>query len=215
LIDRNDLLAADVILLPMKQIVPLEASLIPDNAICAFKGEIFDVYQWQQELFDGSTATFEKLRRPDTVEVICLVEDKIIVVKDEQPSRPAKLSFPGGRVNRNEDIGAAAKREVIEETGYEFKQWRLVKVWQPYVKITWFIYVFIAWDGKKTMTQHLDAGEKITVDLVEFDLLKQMAADKLGYLGESETLLRTAGSIQGLRSAHEFSGKALEVVQKY
>src|ERR1035437_4669906 len=124
----------------MKQIVPLDASVIPEKAKCMFAGEIYDTYQWRQELFDGSRATFEMLRRPDTVEVVCLVDDKIIVVNDEQPNRPPKLSFPGGRVDRDEVISSAAKREVKEETGYEFKQWRLVKVWQPHTKIEWFIY---------------------------------------------------------------------------
>jgi ADP-ribose pyrophosphatase len=71
----------------MKQIIPDDASLIPDHAECVFKGVIFDVYQWQQELYDGTATTFERIRRPDTVEVIGVTDHKILIVNDEQPMR--------------------------------------------------------------------------------------------------------------------------------
>jgi len=80
----------------MKKIVPINAVLIPDSAERVFEGKIYDVYQWPQRLYDGSTATFEMLRRPDTVQTIGVVGDKIIVLNDEQPNRGARLSFVGG-----------------------------------------------------------------------------------------------------------------------
>ena len=43
--------------------LPAGAHLIPPEAKCVFRGKIFDVYQWPQRLYDGSTATFEMLRR--------------------------------------------------------------------------------------------------------------------------------------------------------
>lgn len=46
---------------------------IPSHAVKVFSGVIFDVYQWQQELFNGETATFEALRRPSTVVIIPVV----------------------------------------------------------------------------------------------------------------------------------------------
>lgn len=36
---------------------------IPDHAELVFKGVLHDVYQWQQEAFDGSFLTFEAIRR--------------------------------------------------------------------------------------------------------------------------------------------------------
>ena len=43
---------------------------MPEHAKKVFSGVMFDVYQWEQEMYDGSTATFEKLTRPDTAQVI-------------------------------------------------------------------------------------------------------------------------------------------------
>ena len=72
----------------MKKIVPSNAVLIPRHAKRVFKGEIFEVYQWPQEMFDGSIKTFEMVRRPDTVATIAVIEDKIIVLEEEQPNLP-------------------------------------------------------------------------------------------------------------------------------
>ena len=66
---------------------------IPDNAKLVFKGVIFDVYQWQQELFDGSQATFEALKRPGTVQVIPTVGDRVLLSYEEQPGKPRRHTF--------------------------------------------------------------------------------------------------------------------------
>ena len=38
----------------------------------------------------------------------------------------------------------AAKRELREETGLVFKNWKLVEVSQPFSKIDWLVYTFVA-----------------------------------------------------------------------
>ena len=48
---------------------PQSKQPIPANAKKVFHGVIFDVYQWEQEMFDGTKEIFEKLKRPDTVVV--------------------------------------------------------------------------------------------------------------------------------------------------
>src|SRR5438105_1998877 len=68
----------------VKKVIPSDAVLLPDNAQRVFKGMIFDVYQWPQKLYDGSEHTFEMLKRTDTVSAICLVNDKILMLDDEQ-----------------------------------------------------------------------------------------------------------------------------------
>ncbi|MFO0971471.1 MAG: hypothetical protein U0520_03950, partial [Candidatus Saccharimonadales bacterium] len=69
----------------MKKVIPIDAKLIPQDAKKVFDGVIFDVFQWQQQMFDGTTETFEMLRRPDTVQVICIDEGKVLVLEEEQP----------------------------------------------------------------------------------------------------------------------------------
>lgn len=146
---------------------------LPPQAKQVFKGVIFDVYQWEQEMFDGSKQIFEMLKRPDTVEVITVVGDKILLGEQEQPTIAPFVSLPGGRVDGGEEPLAAAKRELLEETGYASDDWEHWLSFEPHQKIEWSIHCYIARGAKMVQDPHLDAGEKITTKLVSFDdLLK-------------------------------------------
>src|SRR3989338_8402924 len=93
-------------------------SKLPKNAKRVFKGEIFEVWQWRQKMYDGTTETFEMLKRPDTTQVIAVIEDKILILKQKQPNNAsAFLSLAGGRREKNESALNSAKRELLEETG--------------------------------------------------------------------------------------------------
>lgn len=195
----------------MKKAIPNDSVLIPDQAELKFQGMIFDVYQWQQELFDGTQHTFEMLKRTDTATAICVVDDQILVIQDEQPHLGSRTSFPGGRVDDTDDsIQDATKREVLEETGYTFKNWKLVKVSQPYRKMEWFVYVMLAWDVESKQEPKLDPGEKITLQKVPFDDLKQMVFGDRDYLSESRDIFGSLSSTQQLIELPEFEGQTVD-----
>lgn len=154
----------------MRTIIPQNAKLISERAEKVFQGKIFDVYQWQQELFDGSHATFEMLRRPDTVNVLAVKDGKLVLIKQQQPGSAEFYGIPGGRHdNPRETELEAAKREMLEETGMTFKNWRLIWATQPFGKMEWFVYLFLATDFESQTVQKLDAGEKISVELMALD----------------------------------------------
>ena len=142
---------------------------IPDKAKKVFTGVIFDTYQWEQEMFDGSQATFEMLKRPDTLQVICTQEDKIIMGRESQPNKKDFYSLFGGRLEKDEDHLSGAKRELKEETGLESDDWEEIKVYEPYTKMEWEIHVYVARNCKKVAEQNLDSGEKIELIEVNFD----------------------------------------------
>ncbi len=153
----------------MREFVPKNVKLIPDNAEMVFRGKIFDVYQWPQEMFDGTTETFEMLKRADTVEIIAIKDDKIIITRQKQPRKDWYYAFPGGRTDmRDENELMAAKRELREETGMEFRNWKLIKAVQPFAKVDWLVYTFLATDFIQQGKQELDAGEVIEIKEVSF-----------------------------------------------
>jgi len=158
---------------------PKSKQPIPDNAKKVFGGVLFDVYQWEQELFDGTKTLFEKLKRPDTVVVFPVLDDgKIILTEQEQPGKEPFIGATGGRVDEGEDILEAAKRELLEESGYEASEFVLWDAQHPTSKIDWVVYTFIAKGLKKVAYMNLDAGEKIALKLVDLDEFIEIAINK-------------------------------------
>src|SRR3989344_4305397 len=105
---------------------PKSKQPLPEHAKRVFKGAVFDVYQWEQELYDGTHKTFEKLKRPDTVVVFPVLDDgKILLTEQEQPGKEPFIGATGGKVEEGEDILEAVKRELLEESGYEAEEFIL------------------------------------------------------------------------------------------
>lgn len=173
---------------------PASKQPIPDSAQRVFKGKLFDVYQWDQELFDGKKIVFEKLKRPDTVNVIPITTSgEIILGEQEQPGTVPFIGCLGGRLDEGEEPLEAAKRELLEETGMEAEQWILWDSTQLTDKIDWAIYAFIAKGCRKIKEQNADAGEKIKLKFVTFDeFLKITAQDNFR---DAEIALRVFRSI--------------------
>lgn len=133
---------------------------IPKEAKLMFKGIIFDVYHWEQKLYDGSFTTFEMLKRQYTSEVIAISGDKIFLSHQSQPTKEDYYALFGGRVEKGETPLETAKRELAEEGGLESKNWEVYKVYEPLHKIDWEIHTFIARDCTKLGSTKFDAGEK-------------------------------------------------------
>ncbi|MBU6389041.1 NUDIX hydrolase [Patescibacteria group bacterium] len=143
---------------------------LPPEAKKVFAGQIFDVYQWRQRLYDGSYAIFERLKRLDTVEIIPVTTDgTILMVEEEQPDHSPVIGIPAGRIEPDEQPATAAARELREETGYTAAEIKLWKTERPFAKIEWTVYRYIAYGCQKAGEQQLDAGEKISVLAVDFD----------------------------------------------
>jgi len=161
---------------------------LPPQAKKVFDGEIFDVYQWEQEMYDGSKATFEMLKRPNTVEVIATDGEEIFITEQEQPSKPAFLALPGGRQDEDETIMETGKRELLEEAGLTSDDWETLAVHEPYTKMEWEIHTLIAKNCVQVGEQNLDAGEKIAVKKVSFEKFLELVFSEK-YTGTNLTLM--------------------------
>lgn len=164
---------------------------IPKEATLVFKGVIFDVYQWEQVMFDGSKATFEALKRPDTVIILPSANEKIFISYEEQPHYTRKYTLLGGRVEKDEDPLVAAKRELLEEAGMIAQEWELCKKYSVGGEVEWNLYFYFARDCKKIAEQNLDPGEKIDVKAVTFDeFINLVTAESFGEIQFANDIFR-------------------------
>lgn len=150
---------------------------IPAHAKIVFEGIHTRVYQWEQELFDGTTKTFERVVRMPSVIIFAIDGNKILFQDELQPGWEKEcLSLPAGRLDSfDEDSLAAAKRELQEESGYESDDWE--KLWQLSYASVVEQTIYVARAIKKTSDPHLDPGEKISSRFVTLDEFFELLED--------------------------------------
>jgi len=151
---------------------------LPPNTKKVFQGKIFSVHQWEQKLYDGTTAIFEMLKRPGTIQIIPTSGEDIYLSYEEQPTKPRSYTLLGGRQEPDEEPLVTAKRELLEESGLESDEWELLKTYEYQGKIEWPMYLFVARNCKKVAEQQLDSGEQIEVKKVSFEEFIKLASSE-------------------------------------
>lgn len=150
---------------------------LPPHARQVYNGVVLDVWRWEQEMFNGSTEVYERAWRADTVTVIPIVGNSILIQHQEQPLRGAFISLPGG-VCESDNPEEDARRELLEETGYAGKTWIPLMTWStPDSKMVWSNHYYIAKECTKIQEVAPDPGEKISLDIVSFDAFLALADD--------------------------------------
>lgn len=90
--------------------------------------------------------------------------DLLCVRQYRQGIKKVTTEFVAGGIEKGEDIEAAAKRELLEETGYESDKWKfLLKIPSNATIADNYAYIFRADNCKRTGTQSLDETEFLNV----------------------------------------------------
>jgi 8-oxo-dGTP pyrophosphatase MutT (NUDIX family) len=115
---------------------------------------------------------------PNWVTAVALTEDGKIIM--EQQYRHALgeicMEIPGGCVDDTDaSFEDAAKRELLEETGYEFSSYEyLGRISANPSTNSNIMHMYLAKGGRKITEQHLDPGEDIKVSLHTIDEVREM-----------------------------------------
>lgn len=107
-----------------------EATLHSDTV---YRGSFLRVYADRVRLPDGGTAVREYVRHPGAAMMLPLLDARTVVLV-RQFRYPAGMHFieiPAGKIDAGEDPLATAKRELVEECGYQARDWRHLATLHP------------------------------------------------------------------------------------
>lgn len=150
----------------------------PTGAKRVFKGILFNVYHWDQEMYDGSLQTFEMIERKPSVGIIAVVNKRILILKQEQPLKPLYFALPGGNVEDEQSHLQAAEAELLQETGYQSDSMNLLAEYRGGTKMFFHQSAFIAKNCRKVAEQQLDSGEQIEISMIDFETFLQLCREE-------------------------------------
>jgi ADP-ribose pyrophosphatase len=153
------------------------------------KGNFLELRRDHVRLPDGATATREYVRHPGAVAIVPLLDDGRLVLERQfrYPVGRVLLEIPAGKIDPGESTLACAQRELLEETGYQAREWaRAGMVHNAAAYSTEVIELWFA-RGLRAGTQSLDAGEFIELCLLTETELERGVAS--GEVSDVKTLV--------------------------
>jgi len=160
----------------------------------AYKGRVFNVYADKVEEPTGLVLQRDVIRHNGSVVVLAIDEtghpqNPVIILERQYRHAVGEflLELPAGRIEPNEPPLAAAKREMIEETGYRAKRWtRLTKYFASPGFLGESMHIFLARDIRPGEAQP-EADEQIEILRIPFS--DAMALVASGKIHDGKTLI--------------------------
>lgn len=163
----------------IKQIKSIVSSLTVSHK------ELLSTYQegyigkkvYQVTLEDGSKRKVEQITKNkgngDAVVIVPITEDgNFVMIIESRPNTKSTvaLEFPAGMIDEGENPEESAKRELLEETGYEATSiYELESHYQDQGCSKALIHTYIALDCKKIQDKRLSGGERLEYIEMSYD----------------------------------------------
>lgn len=142
------------------------------------KTVVFDVTSRHSVSAEGLEGDYIVVNARDWAIVIPDLEDDFLMVKQWRHGEKAlSIEFPGGVIDAGEDPEQAARRELLEETGYEAGKITKLATFNPNPALfSNHVHVFLAENLEKTSEQDLDDDEYVNF----FRMPKKEVIKKMG-----------------------------------
>ncbi len=168
-----------------------------------FVSPFLKVFQDRLEKPDGKIVeNFFSIQRKDAACIVALTKDKKIPLVRQYKNGVKDLiwEIPAGFIDDGESPEEAAKRELLEETGFSAEKFHLLTS----VAITSGTsatknYLFLATQAEKVSEQKLDENEDIEVELYDFDELVEKVKERNSFFVDVNSQLTLLLSDEALK----------------
>ena len=159
------------------------------NTCEVYKGRIFDFVTEELTLPNGRDTEIGFIRHPGSIAVVPLVEDQSVVMELQyrHPVGEYLFEIPAGTIEPGESPLDCARRELIEETGFQAQDF--IKLGTIHILPAYSdeeIHVFIA-SGLTPAQQNLDPDE--IIEVVTYPLEKAIRMIDEGKITDALTIL--------------------------
>ena len=191
---------------------PRKASATVLSSRVAYQGKVFSVTTDEvTEPDGGGTHTRDVIRHNGSVVILAVdqahesddaADLKILLIRQyRHAAGHYLLELPAGRIEPGEAPLAAAKRELIEETGFRAKRWsRLVRYYASPGFLAETMQVFLAEDLRPGKAQP-EADEHITLQRMPAGEVLRLIGE--GNIVDGKTILAVLLHLQNLRAANK------------
>jgi len=159
----------------------------------SYEGPLFRVYT-DEILENGRQVSRDVVRHNGSVVILAIDDTKSkrdpMIVMERQYRHAAKeylLEVPAGKMEEGEDALAGAKRELLEETGFQAKRWRkMVRYFASPGFLGEWMQVFVA-QGLTLREAQPEYDEQIEIEMIPLSSLLGMIEE--GKVHDGKTLI--------------------------
>lgn len=163
------------------------------SSTLSYEGPLFRVYT-DKIVEKGRELTRDVIRHNGSVVILAMDDAKSkrdpLIVMERQYRHAAReflLEVPAGKMEEGEDALAAAKRELLEETGFKAKRWRkMIRYFASPGFLGEFMQVFLA-QGLTLGDAQPEYDEQIEIEMMPLSRLLKMMDE--GKIQDGKTLI--------------------------
>lgn len=155
-----------------------------------YRGKIINVRMDRVRIYGGEEQMREVVEHPGAVAILAVndKEEVILVRQHRRPAGETMLEIPAGKLEPGEDPLNCARRELLEETGLQGKEWTALFSYYPSPGFcNEIIYLFMAGNLSPASSPTHDPEEKITV--TSWSLKEAFAMIGKGEIRDGKTII--------------------------